>query len=106
MKTNTLPDAPDLAEIDGVTVLQALSDPVRLEIVRQLAGCTGDGELRCGQIEHIRFVNIVDICHQIPSFQLSGLGIPVRVFTVSSVICDDAPAQRSKSTVRPSTAVP
>ena len=28
---------PRLDEIDGLTVLQALSDPVRLEIVRQLA---------------------------------------------------------------------
>jgi DNA-binding transcriptional ArsR family regulator len=44
-------DAPDLATIDGMTVLQALSDPVRLEIVRQLAGCSGSGELRCGAIE-------------------------------------------------------
>ena len=34
------PRPPDLAEVDGLTVLQALSDPVRLEIVRQLAGCT------------------------------------------------------------------
>jgi len=40
-------EAPSLDEIDGLTVLQALSDPVRLEIVRQLARC----ELRCGQIE-------------------------------------------------------
>jgi DNA-binding transcriptional ArsR family regulator len=44
-------DSPDLAAIDIVTVLQALSDPVRLEIVRQLAGCVGDDELFCGQIE-------------------------------------------------------
>ena len=43
--------SPDLDEIDGMTVLQALSDPVRLEIVRQLAGCTGGSELKCGQIE-------------------------------------------------------
>jgi DNA-binding transcriptional ArsR family regulator len=42
---------PDLATIDVATVLQALSDPVRLEIVRQLAGCTGAGELSCGQID-------------------------------------------------------
>jgi DNA-binding transcriptional ArsR family regulator len=42
---------PDLGTIDGVTVLQALSDPVRLAIVRQLAGCDGSSELRCGQIE-------------------------------------------------------
>jgi DNA-binding transcriptional ArsR family regulator len=40
----------DLSRIDTVTVLQALADPVRLEIVRQLAGC-GAGELSCGQIE-------------------------------------------------------
>jgi DNA-binding transcriptional ArsR family regulator len=44
---------PDLATVDVVTVLQALADPVRLEIVRQLAGCenSGPGELACGQIE-------------------------------------------------------
>ena len=41
----------DLAEIDVLTVLQALSDPVRLEIVRQLAGCTNESGLLCGQIE-------------------------------------------------------
>ena len=34
-----------------MTLLQALSDPVRLEIVRQLAGCPDSGELRCGEIE-------------------------------------------------------
>jgi DNA-binding transcriptional ArsR family regulator len=43
--------APDLARVGIVTVLQALSDPVRLEIVRQLAGCGGAGEMLCGQIE-------------------------------------------------------
>jgi DNA-binding transcriptional ArsR family regulator len=41
---------PDLTSVDVVTVLDALADPVRLEIVRQLAGC-GTGELSCGQIE-------------------------------------------------------
>jgi DNA-binding transcriptional ArsR family regulator len=44
-------EAPDLATVDGLEVLQALSDPVRLEIVRQLAGCAGGGELMCKQIE-------------------------------------------------------
>lgn len=44
-------ESPDLDGIDVVTVLHALSDPVRLEIVRQLAGCGGAGELFCGQIE-------------------------------------------------------
>jgi DNA-binding transcriptional ArsR family regulator len=43
-------DAPDLSTISTVTVLQALADPVRLEIVRQLAEC-GSRELSCGQIE-------------------------------------------------------
>src|SRR5437764_3469985 len=41
---------PDLDGIDVLTVLQALADPVRLEIVRQLAGCSEGGELMCGQI--------------------------------------------------------
>jgi DNA-binding transcriptional ArsR family regulator len=46
-------EPPDLADLDVVTVLQALADPVRLEIVRQLADCecSGTGELSCGQIE-------------------------------------------------------
>jgi DNA-binding transcriptional ArsR family regulator len=44
-------DAPDLSEIDLVTVLQALADPVRLEIVRQLAECRDGDGLSCGQIE-------------------------------------------------------
>jgi DNA-binding transcriptional ArsR family regulator len=41
----------DSAAIDVVTVLQALADPVRLEIVRQLADAGDNGELRCGQID-------------------------------------------------------
>ena len=44
-------ELPSLDEIDGLTVLQALSDPVRLEIVRQLSACPGSSELRCSQIE-------------------------------------------------------
>jgi len=39
----------DATDLDGMTVIQALSDPVRLEIVRQLAGCM-QGELRCGAV--------------------------------------------------------
>ena len=42
---------PDLADVDLVTVLQALADPVRVEIVRQLAGCSDSDGLTCGQIE-------------------------------------------------------
>jgi DNA-binding transcriptional ArsR family regulator len=37
------------AKPDGLQVLQALSDPVRLEIVRQLAGCNGE-ELGCSAV--------------------------------------------------------
>ena len=37
-------------ELDGMRIIQALADPVRLEIVRQLAGCPGQGELRCGEV--------------------------------------------------------
>jgi len=46
------PHSPDLGTIDVATVLHALADPVRLEIVRQLAACEGGGpgELSCGQI--------------------------------------------------------
>jgi DNA-binding transcriptional ArsR family regulator len=43
--------APELASVDVLTVLQALSDPVRLAIVRQLAGCSGENGLMCGQID-------------------------------------------------------
>jgi DNA-binding transcriptional ArsR family regulator len=38
-------------ELDGLKILQALADPVRLEIVRQLAGCGESGELTCGAVE-------------------------------------------------------
>jgi DNA-binding transcriptional ArsR family regulator len=42
---------PDLESIEIATVLHALSDPVRLEIVRQVAATAGVGELTCGQLE-------------------------------------------------------
>lgn len=41
---------PDLDQIDVLTVLQALSDPVRLEMVRQLASCPAEDGLQCGQM--------------------------------------------------------
>jgi DNA-binding transcriptional ArsR family regulator len=41
---------PDLETVDVLTVLQALSDPVRLEMVRQLAGCPAEDGLQCGQM--------------------------------------------------------
>ena len=51
VKQMTNVTAPDLEAVDGMTVLHALSDPVRIEIVRQLAGCQASGELNCGAIE-------------------------------------------------------
>ena len=42
--------ASDLDSIDIVPVLQSLSDPVRLEILRQVAGA-GETELSCGQLD-------------------------------------------------------
>ena len=42
--------APELASIDVLTVLQALSDPVRLAIVRRLAEAEDDNGVMCGQL--------------------------------------------------------
>lgn len=39
------------SEIDGLAVVQALADPVRLSIVRQLAGCTHGSGLTCSAVE-------------------------------------------------------
>ncbi len=36
--------------LDGMEILQALADPIRLEIVRQLAACPDGNELTCGSI--------------------------------------------------------
>jgi DNA-binding transcriptional ArsR family regulator len=43
--------APDLIGVDVLTVLEALSDPVRLEIVRQLAVCPEAAGVTCGNLE-------------------------------------------------------
>lgn len=45
-----MPDV-DLDSVDLMTVLQALADPVRLEMVRQLAGCGTLPGLACGRFE-------------------------------------------------------
>ena len=37
-------------QLDGMRIIQALADPVRLEIVRQLAGCASGDELTCGSV--------------------------------------------------------
>jgi DNA-binding transcriptional ArsR family regulator len=51
MPLPVIDSTPDLDTIDVLTVLRALADPVRLQIVRQLAGCSEPPELSCGQIE-------------------------------------------------------
>lgn len=46
----TLVDQPATDALELTTVLQALGDPMRLRIVRELAGCEV-GELTCGSID-------------------------------------------------------
>ena len=43
------PFEPDTADLELTTVLQALGDPIRLQIVRELAGA--EGERTCGTFE-------------------------------------------------------
>lgn len=43
--------SPELGEIELLSVLQALSDPVRLEIVRQLAVNEGGKGLMCHELQ-------------------------------------------------------
>lgn len=45
-----MPVKQSLDTLDGLAVVQALADPVRLQIVRQLAGCTAGNELTCGSV--------------------------------------------------------
>ena len=64
------PQAPELAAVDVLTVLQALSDPVRLEIVRQLAGSDEHG-LMCGQI--VLRVSKSTGSHHLKTLHLAGV---------------------------------
>jgi DNA-binding transcriptional ArsR family regulator len=64
---------PDLATIDLLTVLQALSDPVRLQIVRQLAGCSGAGELSCGEIWSELPVTKATASHHFKTLSCAGI---------------------------------
>jgi len=52
MSANPTPSVKESpSEVDIVIVLQALSDPVRLEIVRQIAACEAAGEMTCGELD-------------------------------------------------------
>ena len=59
-------DQPDL-----VAVLQALSDPVRLEIVRQLAGCSELDGIACGQLQ--LEVSKSTASHHLKALRLAGI---------------------------------
>jgi DNA-binding transcriptional ArsR family regulator len=50
MPTELTCEQPDLATVDVATLLHALSDPVRLAIVRQLDEASDPG-LTCGQLD-------------------------------------------------------
>ncbi len=68
METRPEIDQVDLAGVELVTVLQALSDPVRLEIVRQLAR---DGPMPCG---HVRLgVTKLTASHHFKALRLAGV---------------------------------
>lgn len=41
-------ETPDMSDVDLITVLHALSDPIRLDIVRQIAASSA--EMMCGMI--------------------------------------------------------
>lgn len=64
-------DRETTAQGDLVAVLQALSDPVRLEIVRQLAGCDESSALTCGQIE--LEVSKSTASHHLKTLRLAGI---------------------------------
>lgn len=66
-------DHPDRDDLDLVTILQALGDPVRLEIVRQIAS---SGERACGTFDlgiskatrshHLRLLREAGITRTVP----------------------------------------
>jgi DNA-binding transcriptional ArsR family regulator len=71
MGTTERVDQADLAGVGLVTVLQALADPVRLEIVRQLSGT---GAVPCGRLvlgitkstasHHLRILRLAGVIAQ------------------------------------------
>jgi DNA-binding transcriptional ArsR family regulator len=61
----------DLSTVDVTTIMQALADPVRLQIVRQLWACDGSGELSCGQLEVP--VGKSTASHHLKTLAVSGL---------------------------------
>ena len=75
-KSSLLPDADepsDLAAIDVVTVLQALADPVRLEIVRQLAGCEHSGPASCPAVRSRLPVGKSTASHHLKTLVAAGI---------------------------------
>jgi DNA-binding transcriptional ArsR family regulator len=64
------PHHPPTAELDLATVLQALSDPIRLQIVRSLDGGT---ERPCGDFHGLGGVTVPTLSHHLRVLREAGL---------------------------------
>ena len=61
---------PDLADLELVTVLHALGDPVRLEIVQALAG---GGERPCSDLHGVGGITVATLSHHLRVLREAGL---------------------------------
>jgi DNA-binding transcriptional ArsR family regulator len=61
---------PDLASIELATLLAALSDPVRLSVVRQLA-CSGG--VVCGKFDALSEVSMSTLSHHLKVLREAGI---------------------------------
>ena len=64
------PYHPDLADLDLVTVLHALGDPVRLEIVQALAGWA---ERPCADLHGVGGITVATLSHHLRVLREAGL---------------------------------
>ena len=64
------PYHPDLADLELVTVLHALGDPVRLEIVQALAG---GGERPCSDLHGVGGITVATLSHHLRVLREAGL---------------------------------
>jgi DNA-binding transcriptional ArsR family regulator len=64
------PYHPDLADLGLVTVLHALSDPVRLEIVQALAG---GAERPCSDLHGVGGITVATLSHHLRVLREAGL---------------------------------
>jgi DNA-binding transcriptional ArsR family regulator len=64
------PYHPDLASLDLVTVLHALGDPIRLEIVQALAG---GAERPCSDLHGVGGITVATLSHHLRVLREAGL---------------------------------